>query len=53
MLIYGNLQEFFDGVDVLLKTTAPQEIGFHVSYNKAQLKKVIQQYPWKEVIIHI
>ncbi|RKP27245.1 exocyst complex component Sec3-domain-containing protein [Syncephalis pseudoplumigaleata] len=45
----GKLLEFFDGVDVLLKTTAPQEIGFHVSYNKAQLKKVIQQYPWKEV----
>ncbi|RKP07488.1 exocyst complex component Sec3-domain-containing protein [Thamnocephalis sphaerospora] len=45
----GKMLEFFDGVDVLLKTTAPQEIGFHVSYNKAQLKKVIGQYPWKEV----
>ncbi|KAI9595869.1 exocyst complex component Sec3-domain-containing protein [Syncephalis fuscata] len=45
----GKLLEFFDGVDVLLKTTTPQEIGFHVSYNKAQLKKVINQYPWKEV----
>ncbi|KAI9302709.1 exocyst complex component Sec3-domain-containing protein [Cunninghamella echinulata] len=45
----GKLLEFFDGVDGLLRTSKPEEIAFHVNYNKTQLRRVIAIYPPKEV----
>ncbi|KAI8048022.1 exocyst complex component Sec3-domain-containing protein [Syncephalis plumigaleata] len=40
----GKLLEFFDGVDVLLKTTAPQEIGFHVKRSIDSLYKRVNKH---------
>ncbi|KAI8097568.1 exocyst complex component Sec3-domain-containing protein [Halteromyces radiatus] len=45
----GKLLEFFDGVEVLLRTSTPEEVAFHVNYNKSQLRKVIALYPPKDV----
>ncbi|KAG2189411.1 hypothetical protein INT44_004553, partial [Umbelopsis vinacea] len=45
----GRLLEFFEGVENMMKTSTPEEVGFHMNYNKVQLRKVIAQYPAKEV----
>ncbi|KAI8851591.1 exocyst complex component Sec3-domain-containing protein [Chytridium lagenaria] len=45
----GKLMEFFEGVDGLLNTLAPEEVSFHLQYSKAALKDVIKRYPGKEV----
>lgn len=45
----GKLLEFFEGVEDLLKTKTPEEITFHLSYNKASLKKMLSLFPIKEV----
>lgn len=42
---WGKLLEFFEGVETLLKTTAADEVGFHISYNKAALKRTVSSYP--------
>ncbi|KAG9304131.1 hypothetical protein G9A89_019693 [Geosiphon pyriformis] len=47
---FGKLMEFFDGIDDLLKTTAaPEEVKFHLRFNKDSLKKVVAQFPGKEI----
>jgi hemerythrin len=33
----------------MMKTSTPEEVGFHMNYNKIQLRKVIAQYPAKEI----
>ena len=44
------IQEFFEGIESLLRTNAaPEEVGFRIQFNKTALKKVISQYPGKEV----
>lgn len=43
------LQEFFEGIENLLKTQAPEEISFNLSYSKTALKEVAKKYPGKEV----
>ncbi|ORZ08930.1 exocyst complex component Sec3-domain-containing protein [Absidia repens] len=45
----GKLLEFFDGIEILLRTSTPEEVAFHVSYNKSQLRKVISMYPPKDI----
>ncbi|KAI8143952.1 exocyst complex component Sec3-domain-containing protein [Fennellomyces sp. T-0311] len=45
----GKLLEFFEGVDNLLHTSTPEEVQFHMNYNKTQLRKVIAMYPAKEI----
>ncbi|KAI8066373.1 exocyst complex component Sec3-domain-containing protein [Gongronella butleri] len=45
----GRLIEFFDGVEVLLRTSTPEEVAFHVNYNKTQLRRVLAMYPPKEI----
>ncbi|KAK9764277.1 hypothetical protein K7432_008340 [Basidiobolus ranarum] len=45
----ARLLEFFDGVEGLLKTTSPEEVSYHLSYNKVALRKVVALYPGKEV----
>lgn len=45
----GKMIEFFDGIQNLLKTTPAEEINFHLSYNRANAKRVISQYPLREV----
>lgn len=42
-------QEYFEGVERLLKTTAPTEIASNSSYNRSALKKVVKEYTTKDV----
>ncbi|CAG8443657.1 2576_t:CDS:10 [Dentiscutata erythropus] len=47
---FGKLLEFFEGIESLLRTTsAPEEVGFRLKYSKDALKKVVSQYPGKEI----
>lgn len=47
---FGKLLEFFEGIESLLRTTsAPEEVGFRLKYSKDALKKVVSQYPSKEI----
>lgn len=32
-----------------MHTSTPEEVQFHMNYNKTQLRKVIAMYPAKEV----
>ncbi|KAL1922367.1 uncharacterized protein VTP21DRAFT_9906 [Calcarisporiella thermophila] len=45
----GKLLEYFNGVENLLRTTAPSEIPFHVTFNKSALRKVLANSPGKEM----
>ncbi|KAJ1981404.1 hypothetical protein H4R33_005256 [Dimargaris cristalligena] len=45
----GKLIEFFEGIESLLKTGDASEVGYHLSYNKAALKKVLVQYQGEEL----
>ncbi|OUM68813.1 hypothetical protein PIROE2DRAFT_3332, partial [Piromyces sp. E2] len=35
--------EFFDGIEELLSTNAPEEIGYHFKFSKASLKKCFKE----------
>lgn len=45
----GKLMEFFEGIEELLKTKSPEEVGYHLSYNRSALKKMIASFTPKEV----
>ncbi|KAI7899871.1 exocyst complex component Sec3-domain-containing protein [Cokeromyces recurvatus] len=45
----GKLLEFFEGVEQMTHTNTPEEVSFHMNYNKTQLRKVIMSYPPKEI----
>ncbi|KAG0253579.1 hypothetical protein BG011_006298 [Mortierella polycephala] len=40
-----KLLDFFDGVEGLVKTKASEDVGFHLTYNKQALKKVVSNCP--------
>ena len=45
----GKLLEFFEGIEELMKTKSAEEVSYHLGYNKQALKKVVTQYPVKEI----
>ncbi|KAI9092400.1 exocyst complex component Sec3-domain-containing protein [Phlyctochytrium arcticum] len=45
----GKLFDFFEGIETLLKTNTPEEVNYHLQYNKAALKEVVKKHPGKEV----
>lgn len=45
----GKLLEFFEGIEVLLKSGPSNEVSFHVQYSKSALKEVLKRYPGKEI----
>ncbi|KAI6108443.1 exocyst complex component Sec3-domain-containing protein [Pisolithus croceorrhizus] len=45
--------DFFEGVERLLKTTAPSEVQKNSSYNKSALKRVLKEFDGKDVRKHI
>ncbi|CAO3618885.1 unnamed protein product [Mucor fragilis] len=45
----GKLLEFFEGVEQMTHTSTPEEVSFHMNYNKTQLRRVIMMYPPKEI----
>lgn len=42
-------QEYFEGVERVLKTTAPSEVSSNSSYSKSALKKVVKEYSAKDI----
>lgn len=50
---WSSQQEFFEGVERLLKTTAPSEVQKNGNYNKSALKKVVKEFDGKDVRKHI
>ncbi|KAJ2986857.1 hypothetical protein NUW54_g9599 [Trametes sanguinea] len=50
---FAKIIEFFEGVERLLKTTAPSEIASNSSYSRSALKKVVKEYTAKDVRKHI
>lgn len=52
MLIRAH-QDYFEGVDRLLSTTAPSEVSSNSSYSKSSLKKVVKEYNSKDVRKHV
>ncbi|KAI9327547.1 exocyst complex component Sec3-domain-containing protein [Obelidium mucronatum] len=43
----GKLLEFFENVENLLKSNAPEEVSFHL--HKVSLRDVLKKYPGKEI----
>ncbi|KAF9244541.1 exocyst complex component Sec3-domain-containing protein [Melanogaster broomeanus] len=50
---FAKLIDFFDGLDRLLKTTAPSEVQKNSNYSKSSLKKVLKEFDGKDVRKHI
>ncbi|KAJ7706358.1 exocyst complex component sec3 subunit [Mycena rosella] len=50
---FGKLIDYFEGVERLLKTTAPSEVSTNASYNKSALKKVVKEYNAKDIRKHV
>lgn len=48
-----DIQEFFEGLERVLKTTAPSEVHKNSNYNKSSLKKVLKEFDGKDVRKHI
>ncbi|KAI0375209.1 hypothetical protein BV20DRAFT_960301 [Pilatotrama ljubarskyi] len=46
---FAKIIEYFEGVERLLKTTAPSEIASNSSYSRSALKKVVKEYTAKDV----
>jgi exocyst complex component 1 len=46
-------QDYFDGLEQLLKTTAPSEVSRNSSYSRSALKKVVKEYDAKDVRKHV
>lgn len=53
MSLHIHLQDYFEGVERLLKTTAPTEIPNNSSYSKSALKKVIKEFTAKDLRKHV
>ncbi|KAJ7048537.1 exocyst complex component Sec3-domain-containing protein [Mycena amicta] len=50
---FGKLIDYFEGVERLLKTTAPSEVATNANYNKSALKKVVKEFSVKDVRKHV
>ncbi|KAI0652057.1 exocyst complex component Sec3-domain-containing protein [Trametes meyenii] len=50
---FAKIIEYFEGVERLLKTTAPTEVSSNSSYSRSALKKVVKEYNTKDVRKHI
>ncbi|KAG7450696.1 uncharacterized protein BT62DRAFT_927969 [Guyanagaster necrorhizus] len=50
---FAKIIDYFEGVERLLKTTAPSEIATNNSYNRSALKKVVKEYSAKDIRKHI
>ncbi|KNE55661.1 hypothetical protein AMAG_01548 [Allomyces macrogynus ATCC 38327] len=46
---FGKLVDFVQGIETLLTTQAPDEVVYHQAYTRATAKKLLAQYPPKEV----
>ncbi|KAH9948238.1 exocyst complex component Sec3-domain-containing protein [Amylocystis lapponica] len=50
---FSKIIDYFEGIERLLKTTAPSEVSSNGSYSRSSLKKVIKEYNVKDVRKHV
>jgi len=50
---FAKIIDYFDGIERLLKTTAPTEVSGNSNYNKSALKKVVKEFSPKDVRKHV
>ncbi|KAH7910703.1 exocyst complex component Sec3-domain-containing protein [Hygrophoropsis aurantiaca] len=50
---FAKIIDFFDGLERLLKTTAPSEVSKSSSYSKSSLKKIVKEFDAKDLRKHI
>ncbi|KAH7930560.1 hypothetical protein BV22DRAFT_1101736 [Leucogyrophana mollusca] len=50
---FAKIIDYFDGLERLLKTTAPTEVSKNSSYNKSSLKKIVKEFDGRDVRKHI
>jgi len=46
---FGKTMDFFNGIELLLTTNAPEEVGYHFKYSKASLKSILRNFTRKDV----
>lgn len=47
---YVSLQHFFEGIEArVAQGVREEEVGYQLAFNKQELRKVIKEYPGKEV----
>ncbi|THH10168.1 hypothetical protein EW145_g1521 [Phellinidium pouzarii] len=46
---FSKIIDYFDGVERMLKTTAPTEVSKNSSYNRSALKRVVKEFNSKDV----
>jgi len=46
---FAKIIDYFEGVERLLKTTAPSEISTNNNYNRSALKKVVKEFNAKDI----
>ncbi|KAF5384820.1 hypothetical protein D9615_001378 [Tricholomella constricta] len=49
---FARIIDYFEGVERLLKTTAPSEVANNSIYNKSALRKVVREYSSKDLRKH-
>lgn len=50
---FAKIIDYFEGVERLLKTTAPSEVSSNGSYSKSALKKVVKEFTTKDIRKHV
>ncbi|KAG6818073.1 hypothetical protein H0H87_009228 [Tephrocybe sp. NHM501043] len=50
---FARIIDYFEGVERLLKTTAPTEVASNNIYNKSALRKVVREYNSKDIRKHV
>jgi len=48
-----KILDYFEGVERLLKTTAPTEVASNSSYSKSSVRKVVREYNAKDIRKHV
>ncbi|KAH8119946.1 exocyst complex component Sec3-domain-containing protein [Phellopilus nigrolimitatus] len=46
---FSKIIDYFEGIDRMLKTTAPTEVSKNASYGRSALKRVVKEYNSKDV----
>ena len=46
---FADVQDFFDGVERLAKTTPPSEVQLHPSYSRSNAKKMLKDLTFKDL----
>ncbi|KAH9982337.1 exocyst complex component Sec3-domain-containing protein [Lactifluus volemus] len=50
---FSKIIDYFDGVEQVLRTTAPSEVSSNSNYSRSSLKKVVKEFDSKDVRKHV